>query len=97
MAKRRRDGVKIVALERALPELEANGLLPEDVPRISDAEAEKADCVACLPFGSHSPFSDNVFTTCHDCGTGIFHRPYAPKLPKKLCIRCAMGRIRGAH
>ena len=61
---------------------------------ISDDEAETADAVVCVLATASSPFTDNVFTRCAECGVGIQHRPHAPKSPRKLCIRCTMKAAR---
>jgi hypothetical protein len=52
----------------------------------SPEECERADVVVC---GQNSYFPDDVWTTCEGCGRAICHRPYAPLLPKKVCLRCA--------
>ena len=63
---------------------------------VSDAEAETADAVVCLRVGaSTSPFTDNVETDCAWCGHRIFHRPYVPKRPPKVCFECAVERAKG--
>lgn len=59
---------------------------------MSNEEAEKADFVVCNSVTVHSVFDDNVFTTCVDCGQGIYHRPTAPKRPKKICLPCLLKR-----
>lgn len=53
----------------------------------SEAEAERADFVAC---GPRSYFSDDVHTTCARCLGAIVHRPSAPKRPPKVCVACAL-------
>ena len=63
------------------------GELPINV--VSDAEAEEADFVVCCTTDMTRYFDDDVETTCALCGTGIFHRPHAPKKPKKICLECA--------
>ena len=55
-----------------------------------DEELEEASMVVCMPNDSPSYFSDDVYTTCAECGVGIHHRPYMPKKPKKVCIECAV-------
>lgn len=53
---------------------------------IDAAAAERATFVVC---GPANDFTDNVETTCAECGAAIVHRPYAPKAPIKICLRCA--------
>lgn len=53
----------------------------------SDAEAENACMVVC---GRISGFQDDVRTTCSRCGAMVFHRPYAPKRPPKVCGGCML-------
>lgn len=57
---------------------------------VSDAEAEEATLVVCMPIGGPRYFDDDVETVCSECGTGIFHRPHVPKKPRKVCIDCAL-------
>ena len=58
---------------------------------VSDEEAEEVDVVVCNTADIWSPFRDNVLTTCAECGAGIYHRPYMPKKPRKVCINCAVA------
>jgi hypothetical protein len=57
---------------------------------VSDEEAEEADVVVCCTADMPSYFDDNVYTTCAECGVEIYHRPYMPKKPRKVCIECAI-------
>lgn len=57
---------------------------------VSDAAAEKAEMVVCMPADFQSPFSDNVVAACAQCGKAIIHRPHVPKRPAKVCIHCAI-------
>lgn len=68
------------------PDMEWPKVLPE-----AFSEAEACDLVVCGLAGDSS-FTDNVFTSCAICGTAIMHRPYAPKKPLKVCMRCAVER-----
>lgn len=72
--------------------METNGKQRDPLPKIqvvSDAEAEEADAVICMPIGATRYFDDDIETVCADCGQGIFHRPHVPKKPRKICIDCA--------
>lgn len=57
-----------------------------DVEIASDEECERATFVIC---GPTSYFVDDVHTTCAFCEVPVVHRPYAPKAPPKICMRCA--------
>lgn len=57
----------------------------------SDEECEASAFVVC---GAESHWADDVKTTCSACGTTVFHRPYAPKKPPRICIPC-MGKLAG--
>jgi hypothetical protein len=70
-----------------------NGKQQPSLPKInivSQEEAEEADVVVCMPIGSTRYFTDDVETVCSECGRGIFHRPHAPKKPRKICVDCAL-------
>ncbi len=58
----------------------------------TDEELEAADLVVCNPTTEPRFFTDDISTTCADCGTAIYHRPSMPKRPKKVCISCAVRR-----
>lgn len=60
--------------------------LAVDLEVHSEAECEQCSMVVCAPTGY---FPDDVHTVCAQCGTAIVHRPYAPKAPPKVCLRCA--------
>lgn len=60
-------------------------------------ECEKADIAVCVTLGTPTPFRDNVLAICADCGTPIIHRPYMPKRPRKVCIKCVAKRIAGGN
>lgn len=61
---------------------------------VDDATAATSDIVLCCRAGP-SPFTDNVHTTCADCGAEIMHRPHVPKAVK-LCPACGGRRIAAA-
>ena len=56
---------------------------------VSEEEAEEADVVVCNTADMWTPFRDNVQTDCAECGTPIYHRPHAPRKPRKICLNCA--------
>lgn len=56
---------------------------------ISDQKAEASDYLVCMPWGSPSPFKDNLKGICSDCGITVMYRWHAPRKPKRLCITCA--------
>lgn len=58
-----------------------------DANVVSNAEAEKSCMVIC---GPASGFRDDVETICSLCGTTVFHLPYAPKAPPKVCGACVL-------
>ena len=60
----------------------------------SDAEAEAATFVVCMPVGTPSPWTDNITTSCAFCDRAIIHRPTVPKTPPKICIDCATAATR---
>lgn len=63
---------------------------------VSAEEAETVDAVVCLRKADDPGyFSDNIISTCNDCGTEVVFRPDAPKTPIKICLKCAMERGRG--
>jgi hypothetical protein len=62
------------------------GLPP--IPVVSDEAAEKADFVVCVPWGTPSPFSDNLKGICSHCGIDVQYRWHAPRKPKRLCMDC---------
>jgi hypothetical protein len=43
--------------------------------------------VVCAPAEMETPFTDNVFEDCFQCGRRIQHRPNVPK-GKRICIQC---------
>ncbi len=55
---------------------------------VDDATAESCAFVVCMPDFMPSQFTDNIKTVCCKCGTGIYHRPTAPKTPPKICVMC---------
>jgi len=55
---------------------------------VTDAEAEDAGYVVCMPEGTPSPFDDNLTAFCCKCGIKVFHRWHAPKKPPKICFEC---------
>jgi len=55
---------------------------------VSDAKAETADYVVCVPWDGPAYFPDDCLAACSVCGRAIRHRPYVPKTPPKVCIFC---------
>jgi hypothetical protein len=66
--------------------LKLPGLPP--IPIISDEEAEKVDYLVCVPWGTPSPFDDNLKGICSHCGRDVQYRWHAPRKPKRLCVDC---------
>jgi len=56
-------------------------------------EAETADFVVCVRLPDTSRFTDNVTSACTSCGAGIYYRPDAPTLPRKVCLQCGVRLI----
>jgi hypothetical protein len=54
---------------------------------VSDAKAETAEYLVCLPDGP-SPFDDNFKGVCCRCGCPIMYRWHAPRVPKRICVEC---------
>ncbi|MGI8551149.1 MAG: hypothetical protein ACR2PL_10265 [Dehalococcoidia bacterium] len=55
---------------------------------VSDAEAEEAEFVVCMPDGQAEYFDDDVRSVCFFCNCRIHYRPHCPKKPPKVCINC---------
>lgn len=53
----------------------------------TEAECEAVTAVICGPVSS---FADDVHSFCAWCQTPIVHRPYVPRTPPKICLRCAL-------
>ena len=85
---RRFAGFRCSAWPPRSPRSDAEELLRK-IQVVSDEEAEEADIVVCCTADMPRYFDDDVFTTCAECGSAIFHRPHAPKKPRKVCIECA--------
>jgi hypothetical protein len=60
---------------------------------VSEEACEEVDFVLCADADAPTPFTDNVHTTCAGCGVAIIHRPYVPKKPMKVCLKCASGLV----
>lgn len=83
---------KLLCNEKASDEFklavgESLGLPGVPVTVVNDDEAEKADFTVCMPAGK-SPFKDNLYGSCSECGRAIMFRPHAPKKPAKICYQC---------
>ena len=57
---------------------------------ISKVDCEKAEFVVCCLLPDLKYFKGNIETECIFCGRGIYHRPYLPKKPPKICLDCAV-------
>ncbi len=60
---------------------------------ISAADAEHVQMVVCGYPPAAFPDED-LLTWCHDCACTIVHRPHAPRTPIKVCVRCAVNRLK---
>jgi len=84
---------KILGSVGKLPD--AGGSIERQIPiEVAEPEeCEQASAVVCVPdsWGS-GEFTDNVHTTCADCGCAIHHRPHAPNRPPRICIDCFVKR-----
>ena len=61
---------------------------------VSGQECEKADWWVCVPWSTPARFPNDIRGTCCACGMAVRHRPYAPKKPPKICVRCVVGVVR---
>lgn len=59
-----------------------------EVTVVSDVEAEKVDYVVCMPWGTPSPFDDNLKGICCKCGIDVMYRWHVPRKPPKICVNC---------
>ena len=69
--------------------------VPHGVIVASPEMCETADYCLCLPASwAHAIyFNDNQHGRCSACGCAVMFRPYNPKTPKKLCIRCFTAKL----
>jgi hypothetical protein len=65
-----------------------------DIRVVGDEEANEADICVCVLADAATPFTDNVFDVCRDCGRAIQYRPHVPKKPPKICVECAVNRMK---
>lgn len=63
--------------------------MPNEVNVVSTDDAEAAEYVVCVRATDFSPYKDNVFSFCCECGEKVQHRPHVPTVPKKICLKCA--------
>lgn len=61
---------------------------------VSDAIAERADYVVCVPWTTPATFDGDEQGTCVACGVAVRFRPYMPKTPPKICLPCMFGLLR---
>lgn len=61
----------------------------------SKEHAEACDFTVCLPasWAHCAYFADNEHGRCSRCECAVMFRPYVPKRPKKLCMRCFALRL----
>jgi hypothetical protein len=70
------------------------GLPPiESIEVVSDAKANEADYMICVPADYPTPFTDNLTGFCCRCGFKIQYRWHAPRKPKKICMKCMAGSL----
>ncbi len=62
----------------------------EKVTMVSDAEAETADFLVCMPASCASQFGDDFYGHCVECGVKVRYRWHAPRKPKRICVECAV-------
>jgi hypothetical protein len=56
---------------------------------VSDDEAEQCDYLVCARAAGHvSPFTDNFYGVCCECGESVIYRWHAPRKPKRICLQC---------
>lgn len=69
---------------------------PDGVEVVTPEEAETADAVVCMRTNATTKryFEDDVYTHCHYCKEEIYHRPTVPVKPIKVCLDCAVKRLR---
>lgn len=60
-----------------------------------EAEAMNADFLLCV-LREENPglFTDNLVGRCHDCAREVVYRPTSPTGPKKVCMECAVERLK---
>lgn len=61
-----------------------------DIDIVTQDEAELADFVVCVRIGTPTPFKDNLEGECCKCRHRVILRPHAPKIPKRICMECAL-------
>lgn len=64
----------------------------EDYP---DPDQGDVAILVCAAAG-RTEFTDNVYTSCKQCGKAIMHRPHVPDKCIKLCGPCAFARAEKA-
>ena len=73
-----------------MKKLKLPGLPPINV--VSDEKAEACDYLVCMPWGTLSPFDDNLKGVCSHCGIDVMYRWHAPRKPKRICMECMIKR-----
>jgi hypothetical protein len=69
--------------------------IPVPVTVVDEERAQQANFVVCITADIPTSFTDNVQTTCCDCGTAIVHRPHMPAEVPKICMGCMVLRAKG--
>ena len=49
--------------------------------------------LVCIEASDPTPFKDNAFSKCADCGVIVQHRPWVTAHLTKLCMPCAGKRV----
>lgn len=72
---------------------DGSDLKMEIVPR----DHSEMDFCVCITADTKTPFDDNLFGECHDCGVKVQFRPYVPTNLGKLCLSCFVERTEGGR
>jgi len=60
----------------------------DDLPvTIVPTAPSDVEVLVCADAEASSPFTDNVYTTCGDCGRAVYHRPNV-SAPRYVCWTC---------
>lgn len=65
----------------------------KDYPKTEDGDVA---ILVCAPAGK-TTFTDNIYTSCDECGKAIMHRPHVPDPCLKLCGACAFKSMEEAR
>jgi hypothetical protein len=64
---------------------------PIEANVVSNEVAETADIYVCADWDGPVYFTDDLKASCAMCRRAVRHRPYGPKRPMKLCMKCGLG------